>query len=173
MESLRTVNPRYAGAPPNMDDGRLFTDYRRNCELVEAPPIVTSSGPAPRWFNGFDRRAQMMKGGQKLMNEDRMFTTWIAGTKGRVDTMVPELNKRICTSDGCTTLPAQAVGLGTGRLPLPGRSDLAAADPDVVALRVTPGLFDTFSSHLVGSHSNSRLIEDRGLNRYSAPYGYY
>lgn len=162
MDSIRTANPRYAGAPPNMADGRLFTDYRGNCEILT---------PAPE-SKGFERREALIKNGVKLMEEDRMFTTWVAGTQGRVDTMVPELNKRICNWDGCKTLAGHQVGIGTGRLVLPDRPDLAAADPDVLALKATPGLFGIFSSHLKGPHLNSRKTEAES-NNFSAPYGKY
>lgn len=152
MESIRTANPRYVGAPPNMADGRLFTDYRASCELLK-------SG-----------REQFIKNGEISMEEDRMFTTWVAGTVGRVDTMVPELNKRFCSKEGCKTFMSHQVGIGTGRLVV--NPDLAAADPEIVALKSTPALFGIFSSHLRGSHQNQR----RGFeetNNYSAPYGKY
>ena len=173
MESIRTANPRYSGAPANMSDGRLFTDYRATCELNPPIPVVSTSSTDPGVFGGFDRRQSIMIHGQNRRNEDRMFTTWTAGTQGRIDTMVPELNKRMCTWEKCVTLPAFPVGLGTGRMTLPGQPELVKADPDVLALKATPGLFDTFSSHLRGPHENRRLIENRGKNRYSAPYGYY
>jgi hypothetical protein len=103
------------------------------------------------------------------MNEDRMFTTWVAGTVGRVDTMVPELNKRYCNTSGCKTTTAQPLGLGTGRLVVPLK---ATTDPDIIALKATPGLFDTFSSHLKGGHRNWRRTENTA-NTYSFPYGSY
>jgi len=165
MESLRTANPRYVGAPAHMDDGRLFTDYRSSCEAVpKANPVGRGQFSA-----GFDLKLSMVNGGTRLMDEDRMFTTWVAGTVGRVDTMVPELTKRYCTPSGCKTLGAQRVGLGTGRLVVPLE---AFADPDLIALKATPGLFDTFSSHLKGGHSNWRRTENTA-NPYSFPYGNY
>ena len=156
MESIRTANPRYVGAPPNMADGRLFTDYRASCELL------------PSGREGFDRREQFIKNGEISMEEDRMFTTWVAGTVGRVDTMVPELNKRFCTKESCKTLMGHQVGIGTGRLVV--SSDLA--DPEIVALKSTPALFGIFSSHLRGSHQNQRKGFEE-TNNYSAPYGKY
>ena len=158
MESIRTANPRYVGAPPNMADGRLFTDYRASCELT------------PSTHSGFDRREQFIKNGHISMEEDRMFTTWVAGTVGRVDTMVPELNKRFCTKEICKTLMGHQVGIGTGRLVV--SPDLAAADPEIVALKSTPALFGIFSSHLRGSHQNQRKGFEE-TNNYSAPYGKY
>ncbi len=165
MESIRTTNPRYVGAPAHMSDGRLFTDYRSSCQSVpKAKPVGRG-----QFSSGFDLKISTINGGIKLMDEDRMFTTWVAGTVGRVDTMVPELNKRYCTWSGCTTVPAQRVGLGTGRLVVPIEG---SADPDLIALKATPGLFDTFSSHLKGSHRNWRRTENTA-NPYSFPYGNY
>lgn len=167
MESIRTANPRYVGAPPNMADGRLFTDYRASCELA---PSSKKNHSMSNSRAGFDRREQFIKNGEISMEEDRMFTTWVAGTVGRVDTMVPELNKRFCSKEGCKTFMGHQVGIGTGRLVV--SPDLAAADPDVLALKATPALFGIFSSHLRGSHQNQR----RGFeetNNYSAPYGKY
>jgi hypothetical protein len=156
-----------------MADGRLFTDYRPTCDLNPPIPVTTTATKDPGVFGGFDRRQKMMDHGQNLRAEDRMFTTLTAGTRGRIDTMVPEMNKRLCTWEGCLTLPAHPVGLGTGRMTLPGSPELVAGDPDILAVKATPGLFDTFSSHLKGSHENRRQVENRGKNRYSAPYGYY
>jgi hypothetical protein len=171
MDSIRTANPRYVGAPANMADGRLFTDYRSSCELIVQPKKVTSGHRGPVMFAGFDRRAELLAQGESLMQEDRMFTTWVAGTKGHVDTMVPELNKRLCRKDGCETLVAHPVGLGTGRLTI-NQPGLATADPETVAKTVTPPLFGTFSSHLPGVHRNQRGMEKEG-NPYSAPYGHF
>ena len=165
MESVRTANPRYVGAPPNMEDGRLFTDYRPSCEAI---PVAKPVGRG-QFSSGFDIRKSMIDSGTQLINEDRMFTTWVAGTVGRVDTMVPESQKRFCTWSGCETMEAQPVGLGTGRLVV----DIpASADPDLIALKATPGLFDTFSSFLKGPHKNQRRVENTA-NRYSLPYGSY
>lgn len=165
MESIRTANPRYVGAPAHMDDGRLFTDYRASCQLVPTPTPVGRG----QFSSGFDLKKSMINGGNRLMNEDRMFTTWVAGTVGRVDTMVPEYTKRYCTWSGCETMMAQPVGLGTGRLVVPLE---ASIDPDTIALKATPGLFDTFSSHLKGGHRNWRRTENTA-NQYSFPYGSY
>jgi len=171
MDSIRTANPRYIGAPANMADGRLFTDYRGSCILIPKVPQVSTTHKGPVMFAGFDRRAELLAQGESLRNEDRMFTTWVAGTKGHIDTMVPELNKRICRWDGCDTLVAHPVGLGTGRLTL-NQPGLAAADPEMVAVKTTPALFDTFSAHLPGPHRNQRGMEKEG-NPYSAQYGHY
>lgn len=164
MDLIRTTNPRYVGAPAHMDDGRLFTDYRSSCEAVpKARYTGRGEMPGPNLAEG------LQASGIHLMSEDRMFTTLVAGTKGRVDTMVPELTKRFCTWAGCETLAAQPVGLGTGRLVV--HVD-PRSDPEHIALKTTPGLFGIFSSHLTGSHANKRGKEPEG-NPYSLPYGDY
>jgi hypothetical protein len=147
-----------------MDDGRLFTDYRPSCEAIpKARYAGIGQMPGPNIAEG------LQANGVSLMSDDRMFTTLVAGTKGRVDTMVPELTKRFCTWEGCETLPAQPVGLGTGRLVV---NVEPTADPEKIALKATPALFGIFSSHLTGSHANQRRKEREG-NQYSMPYGDY
>ena len=164
MDLVRTTNPRYVGAPAHMDDGRLFTDYRSSCQAVPKPRFTGPDQiPGPNIAEG------LQAGGVHLIEEDRAFTTLVAGTKGRVDTMVPELSKRFCTWAGCETLVAKPVGLGTGRLVVHVEP---TADPEKIALKATPGLFGIFSSHLTGSHGNHRGKEREG-NQYSLPYGDY
>ena len=164
MDAIRTTNPRYVGAPAHMDDGRLFTDYRRSCEAI---PKALYAGPGQ--MPGPNIAEGLQASGARLMEEDRMFTTLVAGTRGRVDTMVPELTKRFCTWAGCETLAAQPIGLGTGRLVV---HVPPTADPEKIALKATPGLFGIFSSHLTGYHANHRGKEPEG-NQYSMPYGDY
>lgn len=165
MDLLRTTNPRYVGAPAHMDDGRLFTDYRPSCEAMPKPIFPKSVGlmPGPNIAEG------LQASGLQLIEEDRMFTTLVAGTKGRVDTMVPERTKRFCTWAGCENLDAQPVGLGTGRLVVHVNP---TSDPEHIALKATPALFGIFSSHLSGNHQNHRGTEPEG-NHYSFPYGHY
>jgi len=161
---MRTTNPRYVGAPAHMEDGRLFTDYRSSCEIVPKPSYA-GVGQPPR-----PNLAQSLQSeGLHLIEEDRMFTTLAAGTKGRVDTMVPEIQKRYCGWSGCKTYGAQPVGLGTGRLVVLANP---RSDPELLSEKTTPPLFGIFSSHLVGSHENHRGKEREG-NRYSFPYGDY
>jgi hypothetical protein len=157
---MRTTNPRFPGAPAWMSDGRLFTDYRANCSLLGS---VSNAS--------FDLKQRLQKTGSLLMNTDRSLTSMRAASTGCVDTMVPELSKRVCTWDGCTTLGAQPVGIGQGRLYLPGRPDLAAADPDVVAAATArvPGTFDV--SVQVPMNPQRSSVGPMRPNRYSAPYG--
>jgi len=113
-----------------------------------------------------------------MIGTDRSLTVMKAGSTGCVDTMVPELTKRVCGWNGCVTLPAHGVGIGQGRLYLPGQPDLAAADPDVVAAATFP-MAGTFSSNpdlyvvsppSAASRNATRVVPARP-NRYSAPYG--
>jgi hypothetical protein len=111
-----------------------------------------------------------------MISADRSTTVLRAGSVDCVDTMVPELTKRVCTWNGCKTLPAHAAGIGQGRLYLPGRQDLVAADPDLLAAATA---FDhgTFSvnpnSYIAGSPfvPSAAIAVPARPNRYSAPYG--
>jgi len=148
-----------------MSDGRLFTDYRANCSILGSHTNAD-----------YENKQRLTMTGLQMMGTDRSLTVMRAGSTGCVDTMVPELTKRVCGWNGCVTLPAQPVGIGQGRLYLPGRPDLAAADPDVVAKATFPmaGTFSMNPDLYVASPSKpastSRVVPARP-NRYSAPYG--
>jgi hypothetical protein len=165
----RIPNPRYAGAPAFMSDGRLFTDYRANCNLLG----LTPTGPS------FVLKQRVQQTGQYMAAADRSTTVLRAGSTGCVDTMVPELTKRVCGWDGCTTLPGHAVGIGQGRLYLPGSHGLASADPDrlAAATAFNFGTFPAFGSAgmyeptEVYVRAQSSPVVPAAPNRYSAPYG--
>jgi hypothetical protein len=135
----------------------MFTDYRPNCDLNP-----------PSWGD-FQTRQNIIKGGMAQMAGDRSLAVQRAGESKCVDTMVPELNMRVCTWEGCKTIQSQPVGLGTGRLYLPSREDLAAGDPDTLAIESCPPLFGTFSQ-LYARNTNLPTPKHTN-NRYSAPYG--
>ncbi len=165
-------NPRYPGAPARMADGRLFTDYRANCVLV---PQNTEKP-----WTEHARHTLMQSTGIYTIAADRTMAAQRAGptTGSCVDTMVPELHKRIYRWDGpmpqSVTL-AQSVGIGTGRVYLPGRPDLITADPDSIAAATVPAsmLPGTFMAQpaLYGSVAAPIATAGRAQNRYSAPYG--
>jgi hypothetical protein len=177
----RTVNPHYVGAPPWMSDGRLFTDYRANCSLLAPHPKDSPAfgGPmgAPLGAVGasFEDKQRMQKDGLFLIGTDRSLTAMKAGTLGCVDTMVPELTKRVCGWDGCTTLPGHPAGIGQGRLYLPGRPDLAHADPDRLAAETAfaHGTFLANPNVYMAAEPpvSSVPVVPARPNRYSAPYG--
>ncbi len=171
MAADRIPNPHWAGAPGRMSDARLFTDYRSSCSLL--PQKLGGRWPE------MDRKLAFMGMGTFQMGADRSITALRAGTVGCVDTMVPELNKRIYDWRGGLQGIAQPVGVGTGRIYLPGRPDLVSADPDVVAAATIPNtmLPGTFaqSPELYGPTlsmpvSATPVVPARP-NRYSAPYG--
>jgi hypothetical protein len=165
LAKAQIPNPHYPGSPARMSDGRLFTDYRPSCSLL---------GPAD-----FDSKQRLQETGIHMISADRSTTVMRAGTVGCVDTMVPELSKRVCTWNGCKTLPAHSAGIGQGRLYLPGRQDLVAEDTDLLAAATA---FDhgTFSANPNSYMANLSLPWTKPsaipaipakLNRYSAPYG--
>jgi hypothetical protein len=164
-----TPNPHYAGAPARMLDGRIFTDYRANCQLL---PILDGT----TWAD-HNRRVLMRASASARIADDRRKAVLYGGI-GRescVDTMLPEFKKRVYEWDGLITeRVVEPVGLGTGRFYLPGRPDLLGADPDLVAMETIP------SAILLGTHSaagGSYAVPIRHAvlpsmkNRYSAPYG--
>jgi hypothetical protein len=174
LEQLRTPNPRYPDSPSRMADGRLFTDYRANCSLLTPHPKGS-----PAFGASFEDKQRMQKRGSMLMHTDRTLTTARAGSMSCVDTMVPELTKRVCGWNGCTTMPAHAAGIGQGRLYLPGRTDLVAGDPDVLAAATafTHGTFPSNPNLYIAGpdHGLVALQQQQATpaykNRYSVPYG--
>ena len=170
MTSQQIPNPRYPGAPARMADGRLFTDYRSNCSLL---PTLTE-GP---WAD-FERQQGMKATGLVAIKADRGAVVMRAASYGCVDTMVPELTKRIYRWDGPVEVPCHAAGIGTGRLYLPGRPDLAAADPDLTAKITFPEMAGTFPTN-VGLYTAVPQVvpvpvtrpPPAKVNRYSVPYG--
>ena len=145
----RIPNPRYPGSPARMSDGRLFTDYRPSCNKESS----------------FDTKERRQHNGQTQIHIDRAMAAKRAAVAGCVDTMVPELTKRVCTWNGCTTIPAQYVGIGQGRLYFPAHTDM---DPD--ALAKTAFSFGTFpvKTPTITTKPVTDLPPTR--NRYSAPY---
>lgn len=165
-------NPRYPGAPARLSDGRLFTDYRPNCELL--PTLGTGT-----WAD-FDRKQNMINTGAIKIKSDRSTTVLRAGSVNCVDTMVPELTKRVYAWNGPVgTLGSHAVGIGNGRLYLPARTDLVAGDPDVLAAATFPesvmgGIFSANPQTYMAAPivlPQARAVLPPGKNRYSAPYG--
>jgi hypothetical protein len=154
-----------------MADGRLFTDYRANCKLL---PVKKQAGP----FAEFGLHQQIQQMATNQIRNDRMLTVLRAANTGCVDTMVPELTKRLYTWEGPQVLMAHPVGIGSGRMYLPGRPDLATADPDVLAAATFPEMAGTFSSNptsyiAMGIPAEKRATSQLPLthNRYAAPYG--
>jgi hypothetical protein len=163
-------NPHHPGAPVRMADGRLFTDYRANCSLL-AP---LGSGPWADWT----RKNTMTITGVHKIAADRSTTVMRAGSVSCVDTMVPEFTKRTYTWAGPVEQVAQQVGIGTGRIYVPGLP--AAADPDALARATFPDaiLSGTFSAdpntYIVGGAQMpvvASITKGPSRNSYSAPYG--
>lgn len=154
MANARIVNPHYPSAPLRMADGRLFTDYRPNCSLL---------------LTGGSR--QMKAGGESAMRNDRGLAVRAAGQTGVVDTMVPELYKSVYTWNGGVRAMSHPVGIGTGRLYLPGRAaELIGADPDAVAVATFPEMGTVFPSYVEGLEPAHGPVSTVRRNRYSAPH---
>jgi hypothetical protein len=151
-----------------MADGRLFTDYRASCSLL---PALGNS----RWAD-WERQQGMKRNGQVYIKADRGATVMRAASYGCVDTMVPELTKRVYSWNGPIEFMSQPAGIGTGRSYLPGRTDLVAGDPDVLAISTFPEMVGTFSTNIAtytalpGKPVVPVSAAPSRLNRYSAPY---
>lgn len=154
-------NPHYPGTVARMADGRLFTDYRPNCDLMA--PLKA----AP--FAEYARKEAMLRNAPYAIASDRNMLVMRAGSSNCVDTMVPELNKRIYAWNGPVgEIVSQPAGLGTGRMYLPGQAGLATADPDVLASATFPELPGTFSMMRTAAPVGRPAVPTQ--NRYSGPH---
>ena len=133
-----TTDPHYAqtGAPARMADGRLMTDYRPRCHQYAVSAAMT-------WGDN-ESRERMTHGAEELMEVARQANNRKVLATSCVDTMVPELYKRVCTWRGCKTVPGNHVGIGTGRIYVP-EAEGAAADPQVLSDVSVPKLPQTWA----------------------------
>ena len=133
-----TVNPNKVatGSPARMADGRLFTDYRPRCYQYSVKAAETWGD------NGY--RARMVHGAEELMEAARQMNNRKVTATKCVDTMVPEMYKRVCTWKGCKVVPGSAVGMGVGRIYVPSVA-AAADDPQTLSDVSVPGIFGTYA----------------------------
>ena len=132
-----TVDPHYmsTGSPARMQDGRIMTDYRPRC--AQYPLAATQT-----WGEN-DARARMIHGAEELMEASRQLNNRKVLATSCVDTMVPELYKRVCSWDGCKVIPGNFQGIGTGRIYVNSASG-SASDPQSLSDVSVPSIPDTF-----------------------------
>jgi len=137
-DCFTTIDPNKTNAAARMADGRGFTDYRPRC--LQYPLKVTGQ------WGEHDGRQKMIQATNLLQEEARVTLRKKLGpVKGScVDTMVPELYKRVCTWRGCETVPGHYAGLGTGRVYVPNAA-AASDDPDGLAKATIPAMANTYS----------------------------
>jgi hypothetical protein len=133
-----SVNPHYSssGAPARMADGRIMTDYRPRCHQYPVSAAMT-------WGDN-ESRARMTHGAEELMEAARQLNNRKVLPTSCVDTMVPELYKRVCTWRGCKTVPGHFTGIGTGRIYVPAAAG-AAADPQTLSDVSVPAIPQTWA----------------------------
>jgi hypothetical protein len=132
-----TIDPQYAkhGTPARMADGRVMTDYRPRC--YQYPTLAA----AELGDNGV--RQQMTDGALQLMSQARELNNRKVTSQTCVDTMLPDLYKRVCTWKGCRTVPGNYQGLGVGRVYIPELYRTASA-PQALSDATIPRLPGTF-----------------------------
>jgi hypothetical protein len=143
-----TSDPHYppaVGAPARMADGRSFTDYRgRGVQYAYQASEAWGSEAA---------RARMTHGATTLAAAARAAAVAKVGPGACVDTMTPELYKRVCTWEGCKTIGGHFAGIGTGRIYAPAAAAYAA-DPQELAQADVPPLPATWPVPPRGGGSN-------------------
>ena len=147
-----TIDSNIPTAPSRrMEDGRMFTDYRPRCN--QYPIKVTGQ------WGEHDGRQKMIQGSDLLIEEARsLLQQKAAPVKGScVDTMVPEVYKRVCTWRGCETVPGHYAGIGTGRIYIPDAVSVAN-DADKLAQATLPTIPNSFE--VVGPSNSSQCAAD-------------
>jgi hypothetical protein len=121
-----TIDAHYAahGSPARMADGRIMTDYRPRC--------LNYSVAAAAAFGDNEYRNRMVHGAEELMAAARAMNNRKNTSQTCVDTMVPELYKRVCTWKGCKVVPGNFQGIGTGRIYVPS-AEGAASNPQALS----------------------------------------
>jgi hypothetical protein len=134
------IDPQYAqhGTPARMADGRLVTDYRPRC--YQYPTLAAAE------FGDNGVRKRMTDGAVELMAQARELNNRKATSQSCVDTMLPELYKRVCTWKGCKTVPGNFQGIGVGRIYVPDIYRSASA-PQALSDATIPKLPGTFLRH--------------------------
>jgi hypothetical protein len=129
-----TTNPHYIGAPARMMDGRIMTDYRPRC--------MSYSSVAAQEMGENVSRKFLMDNAEDLISTGRRLTDKKNTAVNCVDTMVPELYKRVCTYNGCKTIPGNPIGIGTGRIYVPNATN---AGPQELSDITIPKMFMTYT----------------------------
>lgn len=153
-------------APARMMDGRMFTDYRPRC--AQYPLKLTS-----KWGE-HDGRQNMINSTDMLMEQaHNILQKKVGPIKGScVDTMVPELYKRVCTWKGCETIPGHYTGIGTGRIYVPDSASVSN-NPDSLAEATIPNIVNSYS--MEGEKQESTCASDDPEKMWSflnQPSGY-
>lgn len=148
-----TVDPHYmkTGSPARMADGRIMTDYRPRCYQY---PLAA----AQAWGEN-DARAKMVHGADELMEASRQLNNRKVTATSCVDTMVPELYKRVCSWDGCKVIPGNYQGIGTGRIYVNSASG-SASDPQALSDLSVPEIPDTFARNPPSSPSQCAMNDN-------------
>ena len=132
-----TVDPHYSssGAPARMADGRIVTDYRPRCLQypLQAVQMYGENGARSRMTNG----AEELRRSVRDMNNRKLTPTTCE------DTMVPELYKRVCTWQGCKTIPGNFQGIGVGRIYVPKEAG-SVGNPQALSDSSIPDIPNTY-----------------------------
>lgn len=136
-DCFTTINANHGatGSPARMSDGRIMTDYRPRCFQYPLAASQTwgENGARQRMIHG----AEELKNAARHMNNRKILAT------SCVDTMVPELYKRVCTWQGCKTIPGNFQGIGTGRMYVASAVN-SASNPQALSDASVPAIPMTF-----------------------------
>jgi hypothetical protein len=145
-----------------MADGRLFTDFRPTCSSYPVAACGT-------WGDN-ETRLRMTNGASDLMNAGRSMISAKVDPSSCVDTMVPELYRRVCTWKGCKTIPGHFAGIGTGRVYVGSAAGVDPATSSKLSVPPLPGTFPRMGLPPTDcSFVGGNEIRGGRINSYSAP----
>lgn len=103
---------KHAGCPPRMSDGRLFTDYRRRCDINY---INGNSKP----LDSYAYRQYLLQNADKIIDGFRRTAYGPAACDTCLDknsgTMLKEKECDVCNERVCQRAEVDAAGIGLGR----------------------------------------------------------
>lgn len=110
----RVSNNKHFNCPPNMADGRHFTDYRPRC-------MANFVFPENESLNSYEYRQYLIHNADTLIKENqiRAYKANMCGPCVEpfdIGTMLPEQNMVSCDASTCKTFLSDQNGLGTGRM---------------------------------------------------------
>ena len=157
MSCYRSSNNRFFNSPSKMADGRLFTDYRPNCEMNR----YIESGNKIR--NTHDYRLFLSRNAERLMDKNKEYIYMKNGMGNcmepyHIGTMLPEKTRVVCDQHTCRVVDVDPNGHGQGReyvteksndLLTPQMKPEKELDDNVCATALLTVLFTLFINYII------------------------
>lgn len=167
MSCYRSSNNRFFNSPSKMADGRLFTDYRPNCEMNR----YIESGNKIK--NTHDYRLFLSRNAERLMDKNKDYIYMKNGMGNcmepyHIGTMLPEKTRVVCDQHTCRVVDVDPNGHGQGREYVTEKSN------DLLTPQMKPEkeLDDNVCATAFDSFNYYPIIENYNTNvRPAVPFG--